>query len=120
MEQWQYKKTIMGFQYGHFEDDTWPTHFQDAHRYGIDPYVMVGAASYSISSDVPIIGTIKDEEEAKKVLSTVEDTLSRPESFYKAMSDEYYEQSRIRVDFSKERVKTKNTNETGNFLFSFE
>jgi hypothetical protein len=120
MEQWQYKRTIMGFQYGHFEDDTWPTHFQDAHRYGIDPYVMVGAASYSISSEVPVVGTIKDEEEAKKVLSTVEDTLSKPENFYRAMSDEYYEQSRIRVDFSKERVKTKVMNETGNFLFSFE
>jgi hypothetical protein len=120
MEQWQYKRSVMGFQYGHFEDDTWPTHFQDAHRYGIDPYVMVGAASYSVSSEISRAGAVRDEDEAKEILSTVEETLSSPNRFYQAMSDEYYQQSRIRVDFSKEHVKTKGTNETGNFFFSFE
>jgi hypothetical protein len=124
-EQWQYRKGPMGFLFGEFETDSMPTHCLDACRYGIDPYVMAGVVQSSARmGDLP--GTLLNPDDAQRVLTSVEASLSTKENFQEAMSMHYQYTSGIQLTWpdAQKMDNSRDKDEqplqrTGNFIYSF-
>jgi hypothetical protein len=82
MEKWTYKKTVIGYDYAHFEDNQY-THPIDALRYAADPWIEDASVSIrsfqpksEAQSEVAAALGDKEEQEKRKQIATLQSQLT--------------------------------------------